>query len=350
MSDEDDRLPRPAESNRLSSLDAAAEWGALLQSGLADEDDLTSFKDWLSRSDSNRQAFRKLAQAWEDVGLSAMTWELAQEDCPLPAVRARSSRAPLTVRLRWFVPAAVAACAALMIGVISIAGVTTAFRYDEPAQVFHYATATGELRSFSLQDGSSVTLGGATTLTGRFTDDLREVNLVSGRAFFDVAADPDRPFRTVAAKTLITVVGTEFDVEYQPDDLQISVLQGRVAVSSAGSPQAADALHLTEGMRVRTSLAGDIGKLARFEPNSLSWREGQLAYVDSRLKDVISEVNRYRYDKITIESPDIEDLRVSFSIASAETDSLLAGLEATLPIKIVRTKTGMVIAPADPGE
>jgi transmembrane sensor len=56
-----------------------------------------------------------------------------------------------------------------------------------------------------------------------------------GSARFDVAPNPERPFRVLAAGVTITVLGTVFDVSLEPAGVHVSVVRGRVRVTSKDS-------------------------------------------------------------------------------------------------------------------
>ena len=332
MTSEKEILKRPEIESATLPEDGAAEWLAYLQSGVATEEDFIAFKEWLARSKANLAAYRKVAQSWEDVGFVAMISELEAEQSVQTSLQKELAANPQPrFTRRWFVPAGIAASIAMAVGV----GMWS--MAPEPITTFEYATTMGEIRVVTLDDGSTVTLGASTAIQGRFSSKGRDIDLNRGRAFFDVTSDTERPFRVAAAKSQIQVVGTAFDVEYGPDAIQISVDHGRVKVIRTGSTAALDQSSVTSGERLRASLSGTILETTNYDIASLSWREGQLAYVDARLEDVIAEVNRYRSQKIKIADSAVEDLRVSFSVANDQTDVLLAGLEATLPIRVVHS-------------
>ncbi|MEL7481282.1 MAG: FecR domain-containing protein [Pseudomonadota bacterium] len=213
------------------------------------------------------------------------------------------------------------------------------------AKVFEHTTSTGEIRTIILTDGSKITLGGSTSLKSSFSDQSRQVTLNSGRAFFDVSPDIDRPFTVSAADTRIRVLGTSFDVAFRSEDVHVSVEHGRVDVSIIENGSVTDSSLLTDGMQISAAYTGVMGPKNNFDTNTLSWRQGQLAYVDTRLEDIVEEVNRYRTpsQKIKIADAALENLRVSFSVAADQTDTLLSGLEAILPIEVERSATGTTI-------
>src|SRR3546814_14429474 len=76
-----------------------------------------------------------------------------------------------------------------------------------------YATEIGERQLAVLEDGSQVSLDAATKVNVRMKEAGRQVELLAGRAKFDVAKDPQRPFTVAAGDKLVVAVGTSFSVE-----------------------------------------------------------------------------------------------------------------------------------------
>ena len=87
----------------------------------------------------------------------------------------------------------------------------------------------------TLEDGSVVYLSGHTVLEypEHFGDDRREVFL-KGNAYFDIAANPDKPFIVDTKEARIKVLGTAFNVigDYEKSDFSLSVQKGEVLVIS----------------------------------------------------------------------------------------------------------------------
>lgn len=88
--------------------------------------------------------------------------------------------------------------------------------------------------SLRLPDGSMVFfLDADTEVTPRAVDDARiELALTRGRARFDVSRRPERAFVVDAEDVRVTVVGTEFVVAHETDEIEVDVLEGRVRVEA----------------------------------------------------------------------------------------------------------------------
>ncbi|HUE95248.1 MAG TPA: FecR domain-containing protein, partial [Longimicrobiaceae bacterium] len=95
-----------------------------------------------------------------------------------------------------------------------------------------YVAGASEAATVMLRDGTVVRLGPQSRLRVSHGPG-RRVSL-SGRAVFSVAKHLDLPFLIETAGGDVEVLGTRFAVEAQEDDLQVTVIQGRVAVSTRG--------------------------------------------------------------------------------------------------------------------
>ncbi|MCU0671867.1 MAG: FecR domain-containing protein [Myxococcota bacterium] len=95
-------------------------------------------------------------------------------------------------------------------------------------------TETATSPSLRLPDGSMVFfLDADTEVTPRVVADARiELELTRGRARFDVSRLPERAFVVDAEDVRVTVVGTEFVVAHETDEIEVDVLEGRVRVEA----------------------------------------------------------------------------------------------------------------------
>jgi transmembrane sensor len=82
-------------------------------------------------------------------------------------------------------------------------------------------------------------------------------------------------------------------------------------------------------------------KVGRIEPPAVaSWREGRLHYSGEPLGSIISDINRYVAEPITIADPSIAHLRVTGSVSEANIESWLTSLETSLPVQVLKQGDG----------
>lgn len=109
------------------------------------------------------------------------------------------------------------------------------------------ANTTAQPLTISLEDGSRITLDPGSKMSypvyfsGSRRGGRREVFL-SGKAFFDIAKDPSKPFFVYANELVTKVLGTSFTVRSFVNEREVSVAvkTGKVAVFSREDPDATE--------------------------------------------------------------------------------------------------------------
>lgn len=310
----------------------AADWVTLRQSGEMSDADSAELAAWLAAAPSHKEAYERVDGLWQSLDL-------------VPGIETALPEADTTrLKRRTWQPLAwvgSAAAAAVLIVVVW-------FAWPESVETQRYASATGETRQIVLSDGSQITLRADSALISTLSHDRRSVQLEYGGAYFSVARDEQRPFIVQTANTQLRVLGTEFDVLRGPKLIQVSVSHGRVELGDLSSRDAMTSdrkLVLVAGEQVAASYAGTVGAKHAFDPEqALAWRDGRLSYQDARLGDVISDVNRYRDVKIRIADEALEELSITASFRTQNSDQLLSGLEATEPVVVTRGPGEIVLS------
>lgn len=141
---------------------------------------------------------------------------------------------------RWrhqFARVLVSTRVALTAGVLATAalGVVIGLSFeDSPPNSIQWLAAEQSTHSHQLEDGSSIVMARGTQ--GRLaTGDDVHFALDHGAVQFDVAKRRERQWRITAADYEVTVVGTRFDVSYEPDGpFEVAVQRGTVQVRVPG--------------------------------------------------------------------------------------------------------------------
>ena len=205
-----------------------------------------------------------------------------------------------------------------------------------------HTTPRGSLARVPLPDGSTLTLDADSALDVRLYGGRREVRLHRGGAFFDVARDPGRPFVVLAGAARVTVLGTRFAVQAEPEGVEVSVESGQVAVEglSLAHPSAAP-LVLAAGAAARVDNAGSARPLAaRAAAPVAAWRDGWLELDHVPLGQVAQRLNRYRTGAPVWVEPAAAPLPVLARVHIARSERWLQGLPALLPVTVQRDADG----------
>jgi transmembrane sensor len=124
-----------------------------------------------------------------------------------------------------------------------------------------YVATSSHTASVRLEEGSVLALDPDSIADVRFSSQLREVRLQSGRATFVVVHDPARPFRVNVAFGTVEAIGTQFSVQVQESRAVIEVQDGAVRVTGR-SPRDAS-IELAARERASILLDGSIEFIRR---------------------------------------------------------------------------------------
>ncbi|MBT2245926.1 FecR domain-containing protein [Sphingobium sp. BHU LFT2] len=150
------------------------------------------------------------------------------------------------------------------------------------------STGTGEIQSVHLADGSTMLVAPQSAVAFDVSKGgQREVRLIKGRAWFEVAPDPDHPFRVAAADTTTTVLGTGFEVSRIDDRLaSVAVKHGHVRVSCDAQPRLTEGLTAGDTLSLRCDDASAVR--SSIDPTQIAaWTDSQIVASDRPVMEVI---------------------------------------------------------------
>lgn len=309
---------------------SAEEWLARLHSPARSPQDEDAFERWRAADPDHAAAYaeveylhRNAALLGGDPMLRAVA-RAARRDF----TRRRAARPP---RRAWWVAAGLAASLLLAVSVVQI----MADRPDLGGQT--YAAGVGLPRSVILSDGTEVALDAETSLVARFDGHHREVILRNGRAQFRVAHDPARPFLVVADGNLIRDIGTTFQVSRGADGVTVGLLEGRVSVSrdAVGHAWISD---LKPAQQLHIDASGRASPVTRLDVEAArGWTQGELAFNEQRLDDLLRAMNRYSQTQLRLGDPSLAGLKVSGRFHAGDQQALAEALALGWKLRVVRT-------------
>lgn len=318
---------RPSYPPRALS-DEALTYIVRLHSGEAQPAVLAAFTAWRQQSPTHEAAAREAEQLWGDAS------QLHQDSRsglirPGPGRRADDGLSRRTL---------LAGAAGL--GLAGASGAWLAGRLGPRADI---ATGTGDVRTVTLADRSQVTLNARTALALDFTAERREVRLLEGQAFFDVAADSARPFEVVAGNSRLQALGTAFDVDANRGDGSVAVSVVEHAVRLTGASEQT----LKAGERLRVGADGSLGPVTLQPADiTLAWRSGLYIAQDRTLSDIIAALRPYHSGWIIARGTGLDTLRVNAVLDLRTPEASLAALAQGLPVRVIPLSAFLTIVSA----
>ncbi|WP_422369240.1 FecR family protein [Pelagibius sp.] len=279
--------------------DEALEW--LLEANGASEDSglQSALADWRQQSPRHEEAYVRVERVWRLAG--ELPWEATTEhrSRKRASVRAPQSRR----RIVFAAAAALAATVAIFLAPVVALNLSA-----------DHVTGVGEVRQIVLSDGSIAELDAESALTVDYSDDGRRLRLLSGRAFFQVQNDPERPFKVVTEDLVATVTGTAFAVALGRSGGQVTVAEGSVKVGSLSADGVAptDRYTLMPGDRLAVSAAdGQVVRSRIATENVAAWRDNLLIADAMALSTVVEQLRRYHRGVIVLRSPALSTAQVT---------------------------------------
>ena len=347
-------MPSNAKNRDDRIRNEAHHWWSVIVDSETKDDDIADFEDWYRASPDHATAYERARRNY----LSSSAFKAS--DFPThfsqPTIKERLLNPYMRVERQQsgnhWLPLPVLSVATAMI-VIAVVVIFKSLEPGEPiagdAYAESYKTVVGVIETFSLPDGSSVTLGPNSELEVAFETGARSTRLLAGTAFFDVFSDSARPFSVSLGNLTARVVGTQFDARITPVGNRIAVAEGQVRVSvpleiDGGSAGFLSSHTLTPGQAVVSSEAG-LSKPRTIEVQDVgAWKDRRLVYVDTSLKEIVADVNRYDTREITLaaSSADIGKLRLSGTFTVENADGVLATLKEVFAVEAVEVEVGRI--------
>ncbi len=305
----------------------AALWVARHMSNVVDA---TAFGQWVEGAPGRSEKFEALwATCMDDAVTDGMRLHEQQARASAPA-------AQQTRHGRRFVIGLGAAAACVALAAVSWPDLRFAMT---PAQ--EYATRAGEVRSFTLADGSTVLLNGASRVSARIDAGRREVALEAGEALFDVKHDAARPFSVSAGQGRVTVLGTRFDLALNGETVDLAVERGLVRFGTGES----DASAVLVPAAHRAALAdGKIARPTALETASASgWRDGWLQVADMPLAQVVAHLQRWTATSIVVADPALLRKRIAGRFRLSQPGVVLENLGVLYGFRVRRTEQAYIL-------
>lgn len=162
----------------------------------------------------------------------------------------------------------------------------------------------------TLNDGSVVYLSNNTSFSypEQFSTSERKVNL-SGEAFFDIAPNPNKPFRIETDQVIVEVLGTAFNVKSENDNFfELAVERGKVRVTLKSDPSQSQIV--LPGEKISAS-NNHLIKIRNENSNYFAWKIKHMQFKDELLSNIVNVVNKNYKSNIKLQNLDLAGLKLT---------------------------------------
>lgn len=281
----------------------ASAWLARLRAG--GRQDQEAFENWYAADPDHADAYDRVLDSWQ-----AMNDLSGSRAAPVRALGGR--------RL-------VAIAAIFLVALLGLGFLTMRHKSDVNAPTA-LETRAGEIRTVALADGSRMTLDTESLVHATFDDGQRTVQLVRGRARFQVAAQP-RPFVIKTDGGSVTTSGSTLDVGFDGTSTSVGLLRGSADVR--GGLQGAVQFRLNPGQKVMIGKAG----VLPYAISEQRWPGRMPSFENAPLSEVLAVANRYGSARIELADPELGSLRFTGTFNAADSAGLAHMLAAMFKLK-----------------
>jgi transmembrane sensor len=321
--------------------EAAAYWSVRLANEPS-EADLAVFEAWIAENPLHLQVFNQAEDTLSLIGEHSAGPEL------LAMRRDALERARQSQRRRWLGGVSLdrRQLAVAAAGLVAVPAGAAWWMMRRPAGE-RLSTGVGEQRTVTLSDGTRVTMDAMSEVRVDYSRDLRLLELTSGRAFFAVAKDINRPLRVRAGSRAVTALGTAFSVEREIAGMLVTLVEGRVAVSD---PRANAPIEMTPHQALRLSDAAAPSLTSNIDSGrALAWRDGQVVFDDVDLATAVARMNTYSHVPIVLDEAGrakLGALRLSGVFTAGDSVSFAEAMQAYFNLSVSRSNKAITLKAA----
>lgn len=308
----------------------------------ADETERGQVEHWIQVSPKNEQHFNDFKLIWEESARIAQKTTINIEDAwqrfQQRRLSAPSSGKVVPLKNLWQHWQKIAA--AILIVVTTTITYYTINKTDKRIAEQITVTTNAVSQTNTLPDGSVATLNKKSALTypKNLEGRTRTVQL-KGEAFFNVAADKQKPFIVNVSNVIITVVGTSFNVKNTNSAIEVIVESGIVQVRKNNQT-----IQLVKGEKVLIKQNDSIlTKQITTDQLYNYYRSKQFVCEDTPLWKLVNTLNEAYETNIVIAKPELGNLTITTSFNNETLDTILNIVAETLNLTLEKTAGKIIL-------
>lgn len=214
----------------------------------------------------------------------------------------------------------------------------------------NYSTDYGEIKTIVLPDNSTVKLNANSSLS--FIDDWKGDNprevWLDGEAFFSVTHKANhQKFLVHVDELRVEVLGTEFNVNNRKEKAKVVLNSGKIKLGFEGKEDANETgktICMEPGEMVEVSHQSKAFIKKRVNPELLtSWRNNQLIFEDTPIKEVISAIEDQFGMEIILQDVSLADHRYTGVIPLDNLEVFFTTLSKSFNVNIMKNKQQIII-------
>jgi ferric-dicitrate binding protein FerR (iron transport regulator) len=231
-------------------------------------------------------------------------------------------------KVRYFPVYRLVAGIALLIGLTAV--LYLFFQKDKVVKQLQFATASGEIKSFSLPDGSTLWLGENSRVSYPVNFNDNRVVDMEGLAFFKVIKN-NTPFKVNAGMLTVEVTGTSFSVSNYKNaaEIEATLVEGHINITDSKG-QLIKQLEPDE--KIIFNKASGNYEVMNVNARELTlWKESKLKFNNTSLTDIASELSKRYGIQIQVDGT-LATYNFTFTLSDETLEETLSLISSMAPV------------------
>ncbi|MDR2129755.1 MAG: FecR family protein [Odoribacteraceae bacterium] len=195
-------------------------------------------------------------------------------------------------------------------------------------------TPRGGEYQLTLSDGTCIYLNSETTVEfpAGFRADRREVKL-TGEAYFEVAAESDRPFTVVTGKSRVRVYGTSFNINaYAHAGTRVALLSGAISIQGIDSDRE---YLLRPSQLAEFDAQGHFTGIRKVDAHAhAAWKEGFFVFENENIETILTILSRWYNVEVFYIDESIKEYHFTGSVERYEKiETILTAISKMIRVK-----------------
>jgi transmembrane sensor len=204
-----------------------------------------------------------------------------------------------------------------------------------------YKTSRGQKAEVELPDGTHVRLNSNSHLSypSKFEGDTREVEL-HGEAYFNVTHDASKPFIVHSGDASTKVLGTSFNVNANSGAVTITLVEGKVNVSTVDS----EAMLTPNQQATITSGSKDISTRNVDVSGYTAWTNNRLIFDNTKLEEAFEILENWYNVDINVSNEALKSCVITATYENESLENVLSSFQFMLKVDYTINKRVVTIS------
>ncbi len=157
--------------------------------------------------------------------------------------------------------------------------------------------------------------------------------ILTGEGYFEIKPNPEKPFSVETTKTIVTVLGTSFNIsqDREKKTTRVSVVSGKVSFYKRRNGDKKIILFANEE-GVFSEMERTLKKMEITNPNFLAWKTGKIIFEQSGLHEICQTITDVYGTDLYFEQSELGKLEMSAIFDNQSFMEVLTIIEHTLDI------------------